>query len=258
MYSFEGKIEEPDELLSTFLECAYSDGPDCQLCDFDDFFSPQEPVFEEPEIFSTLDDFADLYIENSPKQKIGRKRKSEDWDAKPLEKRTDFTYLGKELSCDKAFSEQSDLFVNTLSESPTTPEFKKSPVQKKNNCLNSKLYKKASRKVKNSESKSTNKQNAAALVPKKSTRTRWTAEEVRTLWLGVEEFGNNWCKVRDHFLSNRTYYQVKDKGRRLLTDEGWECAKAKSESKIASDNATRIALRINKQYAFSVRNGIMI
>lgn len=74
-------------------------------------------------------------------------------------------------------------------------------------------------------------------------RPRWVEREVEELWHGIETHGNNWREIKDNFLSSRTYYQVKDKGRRVLADEGWI-----SGSNDSTLEAKRIGNKIKKRF----------
>jgi len=79
------------------------------------------------------------------------------------------------------------------------------------------------------------------------TKTRWVSDEVHSLWLGMEEHGCNWCKIREKFLPKRTYYQVKDKGRRLLASEGWDSRSFQNNSVSASLAAKEVSGKVNQR-----------
>lgn len=80
----------------------------------------------------------------------------------------------------------------------------------------------------------------------KQRRTKWTSEEVHTLWQGIMLHGNNWSIIKDS-LPSRTYYQIKDKGRRILYNQGWKTGRTKKDAGGASDDAKIIAQGILNQ-----------
>mmetsp|Transcript_12130 Transcript_12130/g.15080 ORF Transcript_12130/g.15080 Transcript_12130/m.15080 type:complete len:237 (+) Transcript_12130:359-1069(+) len=72
--------------------------------------------------------------------------------------------------------------------------------------------------------------------PRKQRRIKWSDEEIRDLWKGIQEYGNEWREIKN-LLPKRTYHQVKDKGRRLLQQEFWKTGR----SKLAADGACEFA-----------------
>lgn len=189
---------------------------DCFPQEEDNLLSGYSLLIEEPNLeipaVTADDDFADLY-EYKPKQTLSllRKRKSEDWDYKPLQ--TDTTQFPK--SFDESLVSQHEDFTDFLFDLERT--------QKK--------MKMSSLSV------------SPAVVPlvKRNVirKPRWIKSEVKDLWVGVQVYGNNWGLIKDKFFTNRTYHQVKDKARRLLAKEGWN-----STSEEASKSAKTIAIRV--------------
>lgn len=182
-----------DDVLNTFLECTFGD----QI---------SQPLSETPSFLSYP---VDVEEEGKP---ILKKRKSEDWDSKPLNKRAnyncDFNTLAREFSMDSDLIRCSDKFVDLLltERKPATIDF-------------------------------------ALLEKTKKKRTRWTEAEVKSLWDGIEKYGNNWREINKNCLKERTYYQVKDKGRRLLTGEGW--ISGHPNANVSSADAKRIGKLMN-------------
>ena len=74
----------------------------------------------------------------------------------------------------------------------------------------------------------------------KQRRTRWLSTELETLWKGILLHGNRWYEVKNN-LPGRTYYQVKDKGRRLLYMHGWKTGRLKNDNNGAYEDAKAIA-----------------
>lgn len=74
----------------------------------------------------------------------------------------------------------------------------------------------------------------------KQRRTRWLSTELETLWKGILLHGNRWYEVKNK-LPGRTYYQVKDKGRRLLYTHGWKTGRLKNDNNGAYEDAKAIA-----------------
>mmetsp|Transcript_15322 Transcript_15322/g.18589 ORF Transcript_15322/g.18589 Transcript_15322/m.18589 type:complete len:216 (+) Transcript_15322:199-846(+) len=200
--------QQDDEFLNSFMDFGFNEPV---IDEFDNEVFPifMEPVLEQPEFGSF--EFEDLIQgRSSPKKLINRKRKSEDWDAKPLEKRASFDLpeFDRTDSMESELEKSSDHFVNML---VTGAGFEKQTAPKQK-------------------------------------RTRWTATEVRSLWGGIERHGNNWRAINKSFLHDRTYYQVKDKGRRLLASEGWISGRSKVDTDEASEDAKVIGRRVNKRY----------
>lgn len=191
-----------------------------------------------------VDDFADLFVRPDPKMVLsqGLKRKSLDWDWKPLGKRassfslpaserrtskTEFNDLAKQLSFDFRLTECSDQnlemdqFIEMLKVEGLGKEWE--------NGLTGTT--------------------PVTTVSDKQKRSRWTEAEIRALWKGIEEFGNTWRAIREKYLPDRTYYQTKDKGRRLLAAKGWVSSQEKKESRESFESAQKLAIKINKGYS---------
>lgn len=81
-------------------------------------------------------------------------------------------------------------------------------------------------------------------------RVKWTSEELKMLWKGILREGNNWKEI-SKVLTSRSYFQIKDKGRRLLFMRGWTTGRNKNdtdEGNLKAKAIARIALQeINKQ-----------
>lgn len=71
-------------------------------------------------------------------------------------------------------------------------------------------------------------------------RFKWSAHELNVLWTSIASHGNNWSLIND-ILTSRSYYQIKDKGRRVLYEHGWTTGRNKRESEIANRQAKEIA-----------------
>lgn len=216
-----------EDFLSTFGDCAYEDNLKADFFSADMFPQEEEPnlldtlpcLFEPsieiPEVtISAVDDYADLY-EYNPKRTINRKRKSEDWNFKPEPKvLKPFAKSETQIFVDAELEQCADMFFDLL--------------------LSTKKQKVAS--------------SEPAEVPRATTkrRPRWSNKEVKDIWTGIEKYGNNWKEIKDNFLKDRTYYQVKDKARRVLANEGWVSGDAD-----ASKKAKKISKRVNKRLAKS-------
>eukprot|EP00924_Labyrinthula_sp_SR-Ha-C_P011958 snap_masked-scaffold_26-processed-gene-0.38-mRNA-1 protein AED:0.12 eAED:0.14 QI:0/-1/0/1/-1/1/1/0/195 len=79
---------------------------------------------------------------------------------------------------------------------------------------------------------------------KRQKRTKWTKQECSSLWKGIEKFGNNWRGIKEESFPDRTYYQVKDKGRRILSAHGWSSGRSKVSHSGAGDLAKEIAEKV--------------
>lgn len=78
----------------------------------------------------------------------------------------------------------------------------------------------------------------------KQKRTKWMRKEVQALWEGIATYGNNWRLIKKKAFSHRTYYQVKDKGRRILSSQGWSSGRTKATHDGASEEAKVIAEKV--------------
>ena len=81
---------------------------------------------------------------------------------------------------------------------------------------------------------------AAGDAANKRRRTKWHDDDTKTLWEGILRYGNNWSEIKN-MLPGRTYYQVKDKGRRLLHHKGWKTGRSKNDACGAGEYAKNIA-----------------
>lgn len=77
----------------------------------------------------------------------------------------------------------------------------------------------------------------------KQKRTKWTSNDLAILWESISVHGNEWQKVKTS-LTGRTYHQVKDKGKRLLHEKGWETGRSKIQNDLACERAKIIALNV--------------
>lgn len=75
----------------------------------------------------------------------------------------------------------------------------------------------------------------------KQKRTKWLRDEVQNLWEGIALHGNNWRLIKKMAFGHRTYYQVKDKGRRILSTKGWSSGRTKATHDGAAEEAKIIA-----------------
>jgi len=80
----------------------------------------------------------------------------------------------------------------------------------------------------------------------KQRRVKWSDEEIRSLWVGIKENGNEWREIQGA-LPKRTYHQVKDKGRRLLQQEFWKTGRSKLQADGACGVAKEIAASVLKR-----------
>lgn len=78
----------------------------------------------------------------------------------------------------------------------------------------------------------------------KQKRTKWLRKEVQSLWEGIAMFGNNWRLIKKKAFGHRTYYQVKDKGRRILSSQGWSSGRTKATHDGAAEEAKLIAEKV--------------
>jgi len=85
-----------------------------------------------------------------------------------------------------------------------------------------------------------------ALKMAKQTRTKWTHVDLITMWDSISKYGNEWQKVKQT-LNHRSYHQVKDKGKRLLHEQGWETGRTKASNDKACEAAKRIGSRMSKK-----------
>lgn len=79
-------------------------------------------------------------------------------------------------------------------------------------------------------------------------RVKWTEDELIVLWKGIARFGNEWREVQK-MISDRSYPQVKDKGRRLLQHKKWTTGKTKRDT----DEARKAAKNIAKEVLFQLQ-----
>lgn len=77
-------------------------------------------------------------------------------------------------------------------------------------------------------------------------RMKWSKDENSRLWESISKHGNNWTEIKKE-LACRTYYQIKDKGRRLLSVQGWISGRNKKYSHEAMYSAKLIALNVIAQ-----------
>mmetsp|Transcript_6680 Transcript_6680/g.8081 ORF Transcript_6680/g.8081 Transcript_6680/m.8081 type:complete len:453 (-) Transcript_6680:54-1412(-) len=91
--------------------------------------------------------------------------------------------------------------------------------------------------------------------PDKKRRTKWATSDTEILWNGIRQHGNNWSEIKES-LPNRTYYQVKDKGRRLLRHEGWKTGRSKSDADGAGECAKAIACSVIAKMDESTRKAL--
>lgn len=71
-------------------------------------------------------------------------------------------------------------------------------------------------------------------------RLKWSHEELTLLWRGILKEGNNWKEI-SKALQSRSYFQIKDKGRRLLFLRGWTTGRNKNDTDDGNRKAKEIA-----------------
>lgn len=71
-------------------------------------------------------------------------------------------------------------------------------------------------------------------------RVKWTSDELLMLWKGILREGNNWKEI-SKVLTSRSYFQIKDKGRRLLFMRGWTTGRNKNDTDEGNLKAKAIA-----------------
>ena len=84
---------------------------------------------------------------------------------------------------------------------------------------------------------------AKPIVQQPKRRLKWSQNELRKLWEGIAEHGNNWTEIRSMFTS-RSYCQIKDKGRRCLFLLGWETGRSKVETDSSNIQAKQLAREV--------------
>ena len=97
----------------------------------------------------------------------------------------------------------------------------------------------------------------SADLANKRRRTKWHDEDTQTLWEGIMRYGNNWSEIKN-MLPGRTYYQVKDKGRRLLHHKGWKTGRSKNDACGAGEYAKNIAKSMLSNSASSGRRDLAL
>lgn len=78
---------------------------------------------------------------------------------------------------------------------------------------------------------------------KRKKRKKWSNEELKLLWTGILQHGNDWKYVAK-YLTERNYSQVKDKGRRLLQEKEWISGRKVQIVSDAKQSAKTIAFRV--------------
>lgn len=122
------------------------------------------------------------------------------------------------------------------SSNKTTKQAKLQPKQAKLQTKQSKAKQtKAVKPVVTKKSKDATPKNG-----KKAPRSKWNESEILTLWKGIFQYGSEWREIRNLF-PNRSYDQIKDKGRRLLQQQRWQSGRTKIISNDASNGAKQIA-----------------
>lgn len=82
-------------------------------------------------------------------------------------------------------------------------------------------------------------------------RQKWLKSELKVLWTSIAIHGNNWSLVND-ILTSRSYYQIKDKGRRVLYEHGWVTGRNKKDAELANVAAKEIAEKVMKQNNWTI------
>lgn len=74
-------------------------------------------------------------------------------------------------------------------------------------------------------------------------RVKWSHDELKMLWKGILQEGNNWKEI-SKILKSRSYFQIKDKGRRLLFLRGWTTGRNKNDTDDGNRKAKEIAQQV--------------
>lgn len=250
-------------------------------------YSPDD-IYNDPIMDAVFESFFDMKTEDhswnpavttldsvsgkrSPK--IQKKRKSLDWDSKPLEKRRDSgqkavrkpvksastSILGSRNKDNISFEQHgvpNDLYIEAPLEFdplPFDPELPRSSgesiddsldmfsslllepkLEESNQIFQQTEFESASNRWQNIE-------NSEDELAKK--RSKWSDDELRKLWEGISKHGNNWTDIMGE-VTTRSYCQIKDKGRRCLFLLGWRTGRSKVETDSSSLHAKRIANQI--------------
>mmetsp|Transcript_143042 Transcript_143042/g.202347 ORF Transcript_143042/g.202347 Transcript_143042/m.202347 type:complete len:249 (+) Transcript_143042:128-874(+) len=188
---------------------------------------------------------------------LQRKRKSLDWDSKPLEKerKTKRNSPEKSLKRDRKKMDlettiAKELMIGEPMEPlPFIPEVMSAadevPWYEEDIDLLSDLFLNDIENVKPVSKELMKSRKSEDWGSKPQTfefkkRAKWTKTEMRQLWECILRHGNNWTVIRDE-LTTRSYCQIKDKGRRCLFSLGWTTGRSKSETDESNLQAKRIA-----------------
>lgn len=208
---------------------------------FDAFY---DTSFEGELDFPSVDSMSSLDMslpsrQTSAEKRMAKKRKSLDWNSRPLEPKVIKRKRGRprkvkpssrldliiepipfSFEDDIMFDEASDLqflselFLDREDVKPVTKELMKA---RKSEDWSSRPLETTSKR-----------------------RSKWSEDELHNLWEGIAKFGNSWTDIRS-MLATRSYCQIKDKGRRCLFLLGWETGRTKEATESSSISAKKLA-----------------
>lgn len=226
---------------------------------FDAFFDVKvedEQLFGD-DLFLGLD--AIELSEPAPQQthkKLSKKRKSLDWDLKPMEGSPAIatTPVSTRLPAPeppmkrkrgrprKNECKQEQTFNPAFEPLPFYPESEEPALSTDMSTLSDLFLDPSAIKPVNKELLKARKSEdwSAKPVSQPKRRLKWSQNELQRLWEGIAEHGNNWTEIRSMFTS-RSYCQIKDKGRRCLFLLGWETGRSKVETDSSNIQAKRLA-----------------
>lgn len=220
---------------------------------------------------STVNTLGPLAGRRSPK--VQKKRKSLDWDSKPLEKRRDSgqkpvrrpvksasaSMLGSRSNETLSFEQpggHSDLYIDAPFDFDSLP-FDHELVRPSGESIDDSLDMFSSlflepklqgsaqclEQTESGDASTTWKTNDISEDELAKKRSKWSDDELRKLWEGISKHGNNWTDIMGE-VTTRSYCQIKDKGRRCLFLLGWKTGRSKVETDSSSLHAKRIANQI--------------
>lgn len=216
----------------------------------------EEPKFkawpmEDPEQAGLYDEMKvldDLFLfDNLHSKPMGagdrpsKKQKTAGSRSKPVKKKTEQT---KSKSAAKSTSKSSKrTSKSTAASSGSSPvKSKSSGVKLPKKQSGSKTRKVDSRNLLSPEAMDYRKA-ATGSRKRQRNRMKWSKDENMKLWESISKHGNNWTEIKKE-LACRTYYQIKDKGRRLLSVQGWISGRNKKYSHEAMYSAKLIAMNV--------------
>lgn len=228
---------------------------------FDAFFDAKadEQLFED-DLFLGLDSLElPMPAPLQTNKQLTKKRKSLDWDLKPMEQPRD-SLLASPMTRLPApeppvkRKRGRPRKNKQVKQAPLNPAFEPLPFRPENQTTSipTELATLSNLFLDSNDVKPVNKEllkarksedwSAKPVIPTKR-RLKWSHSELRKLWEGIAEHGNNWTEIRSMFTS-RSYCQIKDKGRRCLFLLGWETGRSKVETDSSNIQAKRLASEV--------------